>query len=194
VPLKHVGQRLLPGHRLRLAISTSYWPLAWPAPEPVTLRVHTAGSRLELPLRPTRDEGETTTPFGAPPPKATAPHTFIEEPSNGWQLHEDLATGQHTLEVRDGLGAFRIEQSALTLSRTGREYYRVTEGDQDSPSGEIVWHVGLTRGDWSIRTVTETVLTADATSFHLKASLKAYENEELCYESSWNRRIPRDQV
>ncbi|MEF8834516.1 MAG: CocE/NonD family hydrolase [Halofilum sp. (in: g-proteobacteria)] len=194
VPLKHVGQRLLPGHRLRLAISTSYWPLAWPAPEPVTLRVHTDGSHLELPLRPTRDEGETITPFAAPPPEAAAPHTFIEPPDNGWQLHEDLASGEHTLDVRDGLGTFRIDKSGLTLSRTGREYYRFTDGDWNSPTGEIEWHVGLTRGDWSIRTVTETVLSADADAFHIKASLKAYEGGELCYETNWDRRIPRDLV
>jgi putative CocE/NonD family hydrolase len=194
VPLKHVGQRLLPGHRLRLAISTSYWPLAWPTPEPVTLRVHTESSHLELPLRPTRDEGETVTPFAAPPSPAAAPHTFIEPPDNGWRLYEDLATGEHTLDVRDGLGTFRIERSGLTLSRTGREYYRMTEGNWNSPTGEIHWNVGLTRGDWSIRTVTETVLTADATAFHVNASLKAYENEEVCYEANWSRRIPRDQV
>jgi len=194
VPLKHVGQRFFPGHRLRLAVSTCYWPLAWPSPEPVTLRVHTAGSHLELPLRPIQDEDETTTPFASPPAKAAAPHTVIEPPANGWQLHEDLASGEHSLEVRDGTGTFRIEQSGLTVSRTGKELYRCVEGDWASPSGEIQWRASLARGDWSIMTMTETALTADAEYFHLKASLKAYENEELCYEANWSRRIPRDQV
>ena len=32
VTLNAMAQALPPGHRLRLALSTSYWPLAWPAP------------------------------------------------------------------------------------------------------------------------------------------------------------------
>ncbi|HEY6396760.1 MAG TPA: CocE/NonD family hydrolase, partial [Solirubrobacteraceae bacterium] len=40
------------GHRLRLAISPTYWPWVWPSPEAVTLSVHSGGvSRLELPVR-----------------------------------------------------------------------------------------------------------------------------------------------
>src|SRR5262249_21288706 len=40
------------GHRIRLAVSTAYWPTFWPAPAPVALCVHTGGSRLALPVRP----------------------------------------------------------------------------------------------------------------------------------------------
>ena len=40
------------GHRIRVAISTAYSPLVWPAPEPVTLGVYASVSVLELPVRP----------------------------------------------------------------------------------------------------------------------------------------------
>ncbi|MFO7718698.1 MAG: CocE/NonD family hydrolase, partial [Desulfohalobium sp.] len=51
VPLNVVGQRFPRGHRIRLAISSSYWPLAWPAPEPARLTLFLADSRLFLPKR-----------------------------------------------------------------------------------------------------------------------------------------------
>src|SRR6185295_4819094 len=51
IALNALGHRFAAGHRLRLAISTAYWPRIWPAPERVTLTVHTAGTRLELPAR-----------------------------------------------------------------------------------------------------------------------------------------------
>ena len=35
-----IAQSFPAGHRLRLAVSTSYWPLAWPSPEPVRLTIH----------------------------------------------------------------------------------------------------------------------------------------------------------
>ena len=45
------------GHRLRIAIATAYWPLVWPAPEPVTLGIYTGASALELPVRLARATG-----------------------------------------------------------------------------------------------------------------------------------------
>ena len=55
VQLNGMAQALPRGHRLRLAMSTSYWPLAWPPPQPVRLSVFTQNTRLRLPVRPTRD-------------------------------------------------------------------------------------------------------------------------------------------
>src|SRR5437763_5677616 len=37
IRLNDTAHRFPAGHRLRIAIATSYWPLVWPAPEPVTL-------------------------------------------------------------------------------------------------------------------------------------------------------------
>ncbi|MEM7463055.1 MAG: CocE/NonD family hydrolase, partial [Pseudomonadota bacterium] len=42
--------RFTPGNRIRVSISTSYWPLIWPDPEPVTLCVETGTSWIELPV------------------------------------------------------------------------------------------------------------------------------------------------
>ena len=51
--LNNIAFSLAPGHRLRLAISTSYWPIIWPSPEPVTLTVFAGGkTRVQLPVRP----------------------------------------------------------------------------------------------------------------------------------------------
>ena len=45
VELDGIAQAIPAGHRLRLALSPAYWPWLWPAPEPVTLAVHTAAER-----------------------------------------------------------------------------------------------------------------------------------------------------
>ncbi len=51
VHLNGVAQAFPPGHRLRLSLSTSYWPLAWPPPRPTLLTVHEPPCRLVLPVR-----------------------------------------------------------------------------------------------------------------------------------------------
>ena len=39
---RHGAMRFLPGHRIRVALSTDYWPMVWPSPEPVTVTVDPA--------------------------------------------------------------------------------------------------------------------------------------------------------
>ncbi len=51
VKLNSIACSVPAGHRLRLAVSTSYWPWIWPSPQRVRLSVHTGSqSRLELPV------------------------------------------------------------------------------------------------------------------------------------------------
>src|SRR5699024_9628088 len=63
VPFKHVAQRFAAGHRIRLSISTSYFPLAWPAPRPATLTVYPAQCRLDLPVRKAGPDAPAPAPF-----------------------------------------------------------------------------------------------------------------------------------
>lgn len=49
ITLRDIAYTIPTGHRLRLAISTSYWPLVWPSPSLVTISVVTGASRLTLP-------------------------------------------------------------------------------------------------------------------------------------------------
>ena len=65
------GHRFEPGHRLRLALSPTYWPHAWPSPEVVTLAIAVEGtSVVEIPLRcPERAGGDVIVP-GPPIPAA----------------------------------------------------------------------------------------------------------------------------
>src|SRR5690606_32175183 len=67
IRLDDIAYQVAPGNRLRVALSSSYWPLVWPSPEAVTLTLH-EGS-LDLPLRPTGtgDEWQFETPQAAAP-------------------------------------------------------------------------------------------------------------------------------
>ena len=49
--LNDVAYAFPPRHKLRVAISTSYWPIAWPAPLAVTVSLFTGESFLDLPVR-----------------------------------------------------------------------------------------------------------------------------------------------
>ncbi|MEU6943222.1 CocE/NonD family hydrolase, partial [Streptomyces rubiginosohelvolus] len=91
ITLNGVGQAFPPGHRVRLSLSTSYWPLVWPAPEPVLLTVHEEGAALTLPVRPLDEpDGLPEAPFGEPEGCRPPPVTRLTEPEQAWNVTRSL--------------------------------------------------------------------------------------------------------
>jgi hypothetical protein len=195
VTLNAMAQSLPPGHRLRLALSTSYWPLAWPPPLPVQVTVFPAASGLVLPLRPDPGpEAAHVPPLGEPagaPPLATTQ----EQPENHrWVVTRDLVGYESALEVTKDLGVVRLQDIDLEVTRRADERYSCVADDFDSLCGEASWTMGFARDGWQVRTTTRTVLTSTATEFRLYAQLDAYEGSERVYANSWRHTIPRHQV
>ncbi len=190
VPFKHVAQRFEAGHRLRLSISSSYFPIAWPAPEPVTLTVSLAGTALELPVR-SAPAGERAPGFEAPEGSPPQAREQIAEPEAYWRVVEDCATGVASLELAEGGGTFRILDNDLTITDQTYERYSVAGDDPASASGWTRSDHAMSRGDWRVRSVTETRLTCDRADFVVEARLRAWEGDELVVERHWSERIPR---
>ena len=193
VPLNGLAQSIAPGHRLRLSVSSSYWPLAWPSPEPVTLSVFVPGSTLTLPVRPSRDP-EPGTPFADPEGAAPVPTTQVSPSHHGWAVEHDLATDRHRLEVtRDG-GVVRFSDIGLDVRRRTVESYRWDGDDVGSARTEIRAEAGFRRDDWQVSTLTRTVLTSTPTHFRLHAELDAHEGDERVAARTWDVEVPRDGV
>ena len=51
IKMDDIAWRVPKGHKIRVSISTSYFPMMWPAPEPVTLTVYAGASQVLLPVR-----------------------------------------------------------------------------------------------------------------------------------------------
>jgi predicted acyl esterase len=194
VALNGVGHRFLPGHRIRLAISTSYWPLAWGPPEPVRLTVRSERSTLSLPVRAPRAEDATLTPFDEPESAPPAPTTQLQEPHHNWRVLRDLSTDESKLEVTLDEGSYMLDDIDMVVRSSAREWYRSSNDDFGSLRGETRWVHEFSRGDWHVRTETHQVLTCDPTTFHLHAQLDAYEGEERVFSRNWRSEIPRDLV
>jgi hypothetical protein len=188
VRLNDVAQQFPAGHRLRISISTSYFPLAWPPPEPVRLTIRPSGSRLLLPVRRHRDEAVSFPPAEA---SAAGPQTRLAAEHHNWRVVRDLAADVSTLEVVDDHGTYRLDDIDTTVHRRAEEWYTYQGDDFTSPAGETRWVRGLARGDWSVRTLTTTRLRCDPGSFRLTAELDAWEGDRRVFSRNWDRTIPR---
>jgi len=194
VPMKHVAQRFPAGHRIRLAISTSYFPMIWPAPEPVRLTLHTAGSKLELPLRTPTSRDEAVPAFTPPESGPALATEMLEQPDTYWRIIENAATGEVEMQLADGAGTYRILRNGLEVRSQGYESFRVMPDDPTSATGTVSWEFGLPRGDWRMRSKTHTELTSDRENFNIRARMQVWEGDELIHEQYWDERIPRHLV
>ncbi|MEV8564418.1 CocE/NonD family hydrolase [Streptomyces sp. NPDC051322] len=193
VHLNGVAQAFPPGHRIRLSLSTSYWPLAWPPPRPVLLSVHEGSSTLNLPVRPAREPDHLPQrPFGEPegtPPLAT---TQLTPPEQRWEVRRDLIDYHSALEIVKDRGLVRYEDIGLDVGLRAYERYAAVADDFTSVSGEATWTMRFHRDDWDVRVETRTVLRCSETEFFVDATLDGYEHDRRVFSRTWNETLPRD--
>ena len=199
VQLNGIAHSFPAGHRLRVSISTSYWPLIWPVPEQATVTLHTGRSELLLPVRAPRPEDAALRPFGEPEGAQELDVDVLGVGEHRWTVTRDLATDVSTLEVVNDQGSFRIEETGTLVHRDTREWYSFRWNDVNSVRGETRTVRRFERDDWRTEVVTRTVLTSDPDSFVISAQLDAYELDESrgdprVWSESWQRTIPRDLV
>jgi len=192
VELNDVGYAFPPGHRVRIALSTSYWPMAWPAPESVGLTVYPGSSTLTLPTRPPASHDAEIGHFGPAEGAAPSASQMLRPGQHSWRVIRDLETDVSTLEVINDKGHRHLSGPNLTDSTKALEWYSSRGDEYDSPRGEALWERSLTRGDWNIHTRTRTLLTSDSRFFYLSAELDAWENDKRVYSRNWDHRIERD--
>lgn len=200
VGLNAIAQNVPEGHRLRLSLSTSYWPLAWPAPEAATVTVFTGSSTVRLPVRPDRAQEDAELPvFGEPeaaPPLETA---HIADGERNASIARDLNTGVLALERVNDQGSFRIEETGTVVRRVTEERFSVEGNDVHSARGETRTVTRMEREDWRVEVTTRTILTCTGTDFVINAELDATEldaahGDRRIHSQSWHRVIPRDLV
>lgn len=190
-----VAQTFPAGHRLRLSLSTSYWPLAWPSPEPVRLTVFTGSANLRLPVRPISDADDVPVrPFDEPEGSVPTAVKVLQPANHNWLVYRDLARNVSTLEVTHDTGSAFLEEPAMETGLQTVEHYRIHGDDFDSAEAEVETTRRFEREGWKIRTRTHTLLTADETDFRLRAELDAFEGSTRVACRSWDLSIPRKLV
>jgi len=194
VRLNEAAHRFAVGNRLRLAISTAFWPIVWPSPEPVTLSVHLLGSALQLPIRPKREEDASLVPFlgseSAPPLR----RAYTTVPDEKRTITTDVVTGNVEWFLSESEGTYRIEEIDLTRSIEMQRRLLIHPNDPTSARAETRAFRAYSRADWRTSTEVRLLLTCDQHKFRVVARVDAYEGESRLFSRSWDESIPRDLV
>jgi uncharacterized protein len=189
VRLDAIGRAIPPGHRLRVSVSPTGWPRAWPSPEPVTLTVVAGASYLELPVRLSRETDIRLPAFA---------EAEGSEPLPLVQLADNLGLSCHRHGGRTELTAERTHGYRLP---DGLEYhghvantFSIVEDEPLSASAHSEHEIAIARGAWRTRVRARAQLTCDATTFAVQTDLAASEDDETVLTRDWSFKIPRDHV
>ena len=189
--LNEAGHRFMPGSRIRVAVSSAYWPIVWPAPLPVTLTLG-ADSCVELPVR-----RETGVPPPSFPPSDAAPalrKAVLRPGREGRRVETDIVTGVVTKVAEIDLGEWRIEDIDLTLTNDSGSRLAIHPEDPTSARHETWWERTFERADWRVRMKGRMAMTSDHENFHLSATVEAFEGHTCLFRRDWNVLIARDNL
>lgn len=188
--LDHIAYRLPAGHRLRLAISSAYWPLIWPAPSATRLTL--LEGRLDLPLCP--DDTGTRPHFLPAETEPPWPAREIRPPASSRVQSTDLGSGKVRLEITDDFGEYEDPDHGLITGSVAREWWEIHPDDPLSARGQTHWTETLRRGQWSVRTETTSQMWSDSSFFYIEARLEAWEGKDMIREKTIKATIPRSEI
>lgn len=198
IPLNCIAHAFPAGHRIRVAISTAYWPIAWPSPEIASVTLH--GGTLDLPVRPPAPGDAALTTFAPVERTSVAGIHELRRATSRRTVEQDPTSGEVTYTVARGEGDLaqgsltRFEAIDLDLGAASLRRFSIREGDPLSAVAEARQRVRLARAGWSASVETWLRQTATLDAFRIEARLTAHTGEALVFEHEWDISIPRDNL
>lgn len=191
--LNGIGHSFPPGHRVRLAVSSAYWPWIWPQADSVGFTLDPQGSSLRLPLRERTADAIT---FG--PPEQSAPLGVVspaplDEPRPERLVIRDVAKGEWRLEVDPRYGGTRVYPDGLEFTEDALETYTIEEGDPQSARTRSDWTIRLHRPElgWDVTITTRSEIRCDAADFLTSDEVVCRDGGEVVFHRTWEKKIPR---
>jgi len=193
IKMNYVAQNFPAGNKIRLAISTSYWPFAWPSPEPASLTIK-SGGRLILPVRQKSELDENLRSIGEAVSAEPIKTTLLAPAKREWTVQHNLATNEVKQQIINNDALLKLDKIDLEMGKEATEIYSYTNNDYNTVRGEVESTRTLKRGNWNVKTITRTVLTSTPTDFQIRATLDAYLGDVRIFSKSWDELIPRDMI
>ncbi len=191
--LNVIAQAVPAGHTLRLALSPTYWPSAWPSPRAVTLSVFSDGtSHIVLPVHDRAGETLPAPEFGRPE-MARPLELFAERSERSRTIAHEVSAASLVMtdeETREQL----IAATGTRDTEVNSETWSIDSRDPLSAGVRCERVFELEREGWSIRVHSVSEMTCDETEFYLSDSLEAFEGGVPVFGRLWNKSVPRDVV
>jgi hypothetical protein len=189
VPMRATAYRFLAGHRIRLSVASSYWPVLWPSPFPGELGIHLGASRLVLPTIPV-GEGSLPTPSFRTTPAGLPDVAAVDtEDPPVWRIFDDVLAGTVTVTTSggaqttlpDGTSLYSFELLEMTASDGDPAHARMRT--------EVVYR--LRQDGRAIDILVNGLTTSTETDFRMEVDLAVELDGAPFFARDWDETIPR---
>jgi putative CocE/NonD family hydrolase len=192
VPMRACAYRFEPGHRIRLSVASSFWPVIWPSPFRAEYRLHIGGetdARLILPTVPVGDGAREVPSFKTTPAGLRNVGSSSDEPAT-WRVTDDVIDGSVTVSSSEFGEA--VLPDGRTRLYTG-ERLEMTARDDDpahaSLHNEVVYRLRQ-HGSETLIEASGTIRSTE-TDFHMNVGLRVTLDGAPFFERGWLETIPR---
>lgn len=198
VPLHGMGYRVPAGHRLMVQLASTYWPILWPSPEPVTLTVVPGTSLVHVPIRAVVEAPDPRVLPVPDRPKTKRPVTKLRDGSMDRSIHTDLTTGIQTCRFfLDGgvfgpVGRMRLDEIGTELGDISDRIYNIKADDPLSAEATMEQESLFERGDWSARIKTRSRQIATLDTFIVTGTVECWDGDDKFHSVEWRHEIPRN--
>ncbi|HET7474008.1 MAG TPA: CocE/NonD family hydrolase, partial [Candidatus Limnocylindrales bacterium] len=195
VAMRASAHRFAAGHRIRLSVASSMWPVVWPSPQPAVYALHlgsSAPARLILPVLPTGRRSVPVPPFKTTPPTLREIGSYRGDPPR-WEVIEDVIDGSVTVRTSE-FGEATLPDGRTTLY--SGEALEMTARDADPAHArmhnEVVYR--LREGGSEIVVEANGTIRTTETDFHMNVGLRVTLDGAPFFERGWLETVPRQLV
>ncbi|MEL7256960.1 MAG: CocE/NonD family hydrolase [Pseudomonadota bacterium] len=176
------------GHKIRLSLGTSYWPIVWTPPHTESLKV-TAG-RFSLPVL-TNAPRDLQEPFPTPLdlPIRKAFETLAAPRLIRWR--ETRPNGRIALKWHQPMTSLRFDDIHTTFSYETFADHQIHPDDSNSAQSVFIHHMTVDRPDGVASVTSRIEATCDADRYFLESGIKVSWAGKGIFERQWSRIIDR---
>lgn len=193
VRLDCCGHRFMPGHRIRLSLATTFWPMFWIMPEDAALTLQLSTAKLHLPQFKGADAKE---PNMNPECAPLTPMTTLSEGRVDRSISYDILTDTWTC-ITDGVGGvfgegvYRFDEVDIFVEHNLKR--EITLSNKDPLSGKYTIYQKMKTGreGWMIESDMVFTMWADRERFYITGNMHVTENGEEAFHKEYDYQTAR---
>ena len=193
VDLDCCGHHFKEGHRIRLSLATTFWPMFWPMPEEATLTLHLETATFSLPIF---TGNKVTGPNMSPESAPLTPMTILQEGRVDRSIAYDIVNDMWTC-ITDGVGGvfgegvYRFDEINVTVEHNLKRELTLSNRDPLSANYTIYQKMKIGREGWWIDADITISQSADLDNFYLVGEMDIKENNLPAFHKKWDQKIKR---
>jgi putative CocE/NonD family hydrolase len=193
IALTEAAHVFAPGQRIRIALSSAYWPMVTPSPEVASLTLWTGESRLKLPVLP--QAAIRPLPEFAPVKKATPLARTIYDPGEERrEIHYDVDRDKTTVRNSRDDGLARIDDIGTVISYRKVKEFSIARNEPETAEAMISTVMHYRREEWDAKLETRIHMRATRDHFLFDSHVDAFDGDQRCFRRSFTDKVPRDNL